>query len=84
MRGLLSSCWTSYQGVDPGPAGTTHVVAADDLGSSLFNTGVLVVRNSQWSRDFFANVLRSAKHHDVRNHGGVRVACEGVRCTRYM
>eukprot|EP00740_Mantoniella_antarctica_P000040 CAMPEP_0181394402 /NCGR_PEP_ID=MMETSP1106-20121128/27762_1 /TAXON_ID=81844 /ORGANISM="Mantoniella antarctica, Strain SL-175" /LENGTH=314 /DNA_ID=CAMNT_0023515903 /DNA_START=126 /DNA_END=1071 /DNA_ORIENTATION=- len=56
-------------GVDPGPAGTTHVVAADDLGSSLFNTGVLVVRNSQWSRDFFANVLRSAKHHDVRNHG---------------
>jgi len=42
---------------------------AADLGSSLFNTGVMVVRNSKWSRDFFARVLRMGQHHAVRHHG---------------
>mmetsp|Transcript_23111 Transcript_23111/g.37110 ORF Transcript_23111/g.37110 Transcript_23111/m.37110 type:complete len:401 (-) Transcript_23111:27-1229(-) len=55
--------------IDPSPAGATHMVIAKDIGDGIFNTGVLLVKNSEWSRDFFANVLRMGKHMNVRNHG---------------
>jgi len=48
---------------------TTHIVVAKDIGEGLFNTGVLFVRNSDWSRRFFARVLQLAKHEHVRFHG---------------
>lgn len=56
-------------GVDPTPQGQTHIVLAQDIGGSLFNTGVLLVRNSEWSRDYFARVLRMARNPEVRHHG---------------
>ena len=56
-------------GYDPRRNSDVHIIVADDLGSSIFNTGVLLVKNSEWSRDFFGNVLRMAQNENVRNHG---------------
>jgi hypothetical protein len=55
-------------GFEPGPLGKTHVVVARDLGTSPFNTGVMLVRNGNWSRDFFADVLRLSILPAVREH----------------
>lgn len=56
-------------GFDPQPSSNTNVVVADDIGDSIFNTGVMLVKNNEWSRDFFANVLRMGRKADVRHHG---------------
>jgi hypothetical protein len=45
------------------------VVIAKDTGTSIFNTGVLLVKNSEWSRDFFADVLRMGADRGTRHHG---------------
>ena len=59
--------------------GDAHIIAADDISPSIFNTGVLLVKNSEWSRDFFADVLRMGQTPEVRNHGEVLSAA--MRCT---
>jgi hypothetical protein len=55
-------------GIDSSAAGATHVVVSKDIDDSIFNTGVLLVKNSEWSRDFFANILIMGQHAHVRNH----------------
>ena len=55
-------------GYEPGPEGTKNVVVARDLGDSLFNAGFMLVRNVNWTRDFFAEVLRLSMQPAIREH----------------
>ena len=57
-----------HLGYDDSPQGSTHVIVARDLGDSPFNAGFMLVRNGNWSLDFFAEVLRLSTQPAVREH----------------
>ena len=43
-------------------------MVANDLGPSPLNTGVVLIRNSEWSREFYARVLRMTNDPKIRHH----------------
>lgn len=57
-----------HLGYEHGAQGTINVVVARDLGDSTFNTGFMLVRNEDWSLNFFADVLRLSRLPAVREH----------------
>ena len=47
----------------------SQIVVAKDIVGSSFNTGVVLIRNSAWSRNFYSNILRVASQkNEVRYH----------------
>jgi len=55
-------------GISAGDSNATHVVVASDIGGSPFNAGVVLVRNTAWSKKFLARVLLAAGDKGVREH----------------
>jgi hypothetical protein len=52
---------------DIGVSPENHIVVAADAHAD-FNTGVIFVRNSQWSRDLWKRALQKASNNTIREH----------------